>query len=688
MAPQPEYDKEPKAPDKSITNNSCEDSKIPHNAVNDQQTLPDSKAASSAASAETEEKDKHVEALDDGQLRALLDEAITYKCPKDREGKSNLFKELLEEVEQDEQACEAAARVWGAGGRRGRGARRRALPHSNSLQDLVAALAAEPVRRRVQPAPPVSARTLHGGSLPSGVDTSFLSEEPRAPRGVQYVATVRCENPSPLAERRVSASDCPENELTNRRSKLSAFPMTYTARATLEIGSGSVGSGRAVTTTTASNQVDSGIPFSCITSPEVVSSCSTTSSAPQSAVAVDAKPRAVSTSSFNGLPLSRPGHYGATGTTSTDEFKKSLDENGNSVQGFTSPLSGSAHKKPRRKKSSKNEVVIKSHQIDGYKGDKDLNEVLRFIEAPAERRGKLPARAKHDDDKKKRRKDKPARAASLEELSRCEPHALRHRRAPPPPAAPRRSWGDDAAYYPPPSSPPSPPPAPAKKKPSRKPDAAPDPPADTTLELLDFQTVTKKKKPRKRFDDGGGEGGGARAPPASPPRRKSAPPSDKSNDSNDDMDSVHSLPADPRRPASYADIARQRHNIPDLIESCNFYGEECAPAPAYDAHSYPALPRAPGKQPDVVAARPAVELRHPPAADLQGVTFGFDVNETLLRGGRRRCDLLLHLPPRYRPPPPPPPALQHTTAALADYVGCAWEDIMKLGSTKVRYYAE
>lgn len=54
MAPQPEYDKEPKAPDKSITNNSCEDSKIPHNAVNDQQTLPDSKAASSAASAETE----------------------------------------------------------------------------------------------------------------------------------------------------------------------------------------------------------------------------------------------------------------------------------------------------------------------------------------------------------------------------------------------------------------------------------------------------------------------------------------------------------------------------------------------------------------------------------------------------------------------------------------------------------
>lgn len=42
--------------------------------------------------------------------------------------------------------------------------------------------------------------------------------------------------------------------LFRRRSK-PAFPMTYTARATLEIGSGSVSSGRATTTTTASNQV-------------------------------------------------------------------------------------------------------------------------------------------------------------------------------------------------------------------------------------------------------------------------------------------------------------------------------------------------------------------------------------------------------------------------------------------------
>ncbi|KPJ14802.1 hypothetical protein RR48_05896 [Papilio machaon] len=272
MAPPPEYDKEPKAPDKSVTNISTDDSKVLYNLVKEQQNNSDHKPSNNAANTDVE-NNKHVGALDDGQLRALLDEAIAYKRPKDREGKSSLFKELLEEVEQDEQACEAAARsVTGRRGARGSGAGgggagaggggahgRRALPHSNSLQDLMAAaLAAEQPRQRAHAHPPpasVSARAHHGGSLPSGVDTSFmLSEEPT--RG-GYLATVRCVNPPPLAERRVSASDAngpAELDHLNRRSK-PMFPVTYTARATLEIGSGSVCSGRAVTTTTPSNQV-------------------------------------------------------------------------------------------------------------------------------------------------------------------------------------------------------------------------------------------------------------------------------------------------------------------------------------------------------------------------------------------------------------------------------------------------
>lgn len=50
-----------------------------------------------------------VSTLDDSQLKALLDEAITYKTPKDREGKSQIFKELLQEAEEDERNARAAS---------------------------------------------------------------------------------------------------------------------------------------------------------------------------------------------------------------------------------------------------------------------------------------------------------------------------------------------------------------------------------------------------------------------------------------------------------------------------------------------------------------------------------------------------------------------------------------------------
>ncbi|XP_063389084.1 uncharacterized protein LOC134674858 [Cydia fagiglandana] len=1437
MAPPPEYDKEPKAPDKSATNIPSEDSKALYNLVNEHQTNSDSKSTNTSANAEVE-NNKHVETLDDGQLRALLDEAITYKCPKDREGKSSLFKELLEEVEQDEQdeqACEAAARLGGGRARRGGGRGRRALPHSNSLQDLVAALAAEPAPRRARhshhPPASVSARAIHGGSLPSGVDTSFLlSEEPMRGAvastvgGAEYVATVRCVNPSPLAERRVSASDahCPDTDALNRRSK-PVFPM-YTARATLEIGSGSVCSGRAVTTTTASNQVrtppphtpgntprprgpeparrvtpltargrsarppdpagdrdrsfwhnacvdkwyrgleaynapldrlsgamlnskdfykneqiddyyqnsphrspvklpknsivtsrltlvskdkyipiasenpyetkkysdiyhdipkmldvkdveeamareayrervgkdlvapslvscnpknvrsmsigpslhvnidksyqnpgtsdardknkdksnrntrnrneryanvnavtdkpapakpdsskpdkrskmnhsgtssagktrsssprtlksevnrnssernniedksnkendqekpqmektqleqdtdlvimkdnfqnnievtkiekseekenliienaevkehptiednkdikdvelgtkqitqksffdfvemvadeenqrnanednnsfvemimtkdesrtdadntkpevehtnvemvpmqsspetensnefslfmanqqrllraiesnnshyehnnetsiletetsnnteqpedqdmpkvetpiinpfiltveralnpvsemdcfddkdsetsgtemvdmrrartseyaqdlpvnasyfltlykrlltspsnidntvdikpseakpplvaldstaklpkkkkdkitarlarkphnensnrkkdiirnalkklffdnitqsdstklpskattkevDSAIPFSCITSPEVVASCTTTASA-QAAVPVDPKvthpaylhthlphylrtfrvsfhiflpviialyslyhgaaflstnirkkldrklyfytiplqlrssyravasvtgacelrpaPRAaprhqparsMTASTFNGVPLPRAGPHFTTAAAELEFKQKSLDENGNSVQGFSSPQSGSSQqKKQRRKKSSKNETVIKSHHIDGYQGNKDLNEVLRFIESNE------PERPKRHDDKKKRsaerRKDKQPRASSLDDLSRAAPPPARPARpAQPAPKPERRSWGDERQpfYF-------------------RDPNPEPDP------ELTDFQTVTKKRKPRRRADE----------PSPRPPRRAPSPRSppsprarsDRSNDSNDDLDSVHSLPALPCRPAppaSYADIARTKHNIPDLIESCNYYGEgapdqpalpEPAPAPG-DADGYPALDPRPRRSkpppgvrprkeerreepaPDVVASRPPVILLDSAARprDMDGVTFGFDIDERLL--GARRCDLLACEPVPVRAgnaalryvQPAPPAELTHLHQ-IVDYVGTAWEDVVRCSSGKVRYFSE
>jgi hypothetical protein len=46
--------------------------------------------------------------LNDGELKGLLDEALNYKNPKDREGKSKLFNHLLNEAEEDERNARAA----------------------------------------------------------------------------------------------------------------------------------------------------------------------------------------------------------------------------------------------------------------------------------------------------------------------------------------------------------------------------------------------------------------------------------------------------------------------------------------------------------------------------------------------------------------------------------------------------
>ncbi|XP_022112522.2 nucleolar protein dao-5 isoform X2 [Pieris rapae] len=475
------------------------------------------------------------------------------------------------------------------------------------------------------------------------------------------------------------------------------------------------------------DKIDSAIPFSCITTPEVVASCNTTSTT-QSTVVVDPKlsRNVLPTSSLGGLLLA------SESCPSADESKKSLDENGNAFHGFSSPASGSSQqKKPRRKKSSKNETVIKSHHIDGYQGNKDLNEVLRFIESNADGARGSKARAKHKDDsddkgKKRcaeRRKDKESkvkRASSLEERSRTKLEDLTdkpsaHRRPAAPPAKPeRRSWGDDA----------------------RAALLLPD-----DAELTDFQTVTKRRKPRRRPDDAEP----ARPPPSPEPR---ASPSERSNDSNDDFDSAHSPPPapapappppppppaqpPPHPPASYADIARTRNNIPDLIESCNFYaeGDEPKERPAPDRKAaasagetmegYPALAtrrprdkagggatrpqrkerdgaRAAEPAPDVVAdRRPPVILLAAAARgrDMDGITFGFDVNEQLLSGGRRaRCDLLEGVPVRagcaalrYVPPTLMPHATH--TYQIVDYVGTAWEDIIRCSNGKVRYFSE
>lgn len=54
MAPPPEYDKEPKAPDKSVTSNSTEDSKLAYNHIKDQSANSEHKTTTAVANVDVE----------------------------------------------------------------------------------------------------------------------------------------------------------------------------------------------------------------------------------------------------------------------------------------------------------------------------------------------------------------------------------------------------------------------------------------------------------------------------------------------------------------------------------------------------------------------------------------------------------------------------------------------------------
>ncbi|XP_076682310.1 twenty-four isoform X3 [Andrena cerasifolii] len=219
MAPGPEHRQEPVAPDKTAENNrsdisnetDIENSVVGVETITNQtlntesaSTNIDTNTDSTSQSASTcvtsdnkQEEPATLSTLNEGELRALLDEAITYKCPKDREGKSSLFKELLQEAEADE--TEEGRRII-ANSRCLPGTNRRRhkrdsvserLTHGGSLQNLTQPITSEfdssfayltsgsshtyggsRRKNKKYTGPSVSARQREGGSLPSNVNAS------------------------------------------------------------------------------------------------------------------------------------------------------------------------------------------------------------------------------------------------------------------------------------------------------------------------------------------------------------------------------------------------------------------------------------------------------------------------------------------------------------------------------------
>uniref|UniRef100_A0A0K8T2W9 Uncharacterized protein n=1 Tax=Lygus hesperus TaxID=30085 RepID=A0A0K8T2W9_LYGHE len=85
---------EPKAPDKSTHLNNIENYKARGRCEPTTETQKENPTPSAP-------ERTAVSDLDEPGLRALLDEAISYKTPKDAQGKSELFKELLQSVDND-----------------------------------------------------------------------------------------------------------------------------------------------------------------------------------------------------------------------------------------------------------------------------------------------------------------------------------------------------------------------------------------------------------------------------------------------------------------------------------------------------------------------------------------------------------------------------------------------------------
>ncbi|CAG9770117.1 unnamed protein product [Ceutorhynchus assimilis] len=133
---------------------------------------------------ESQKDEKTLSNLNDRELKALLDEAINYKNPKDREGKSELFNDLLLEAEETERIaratsaggselvrhCNPAARRQRHGG--GPRGRRYGGPSSSGMMGRS-----------------VSERGTHGGSLDNLAKEELYDPTCRRLRGVRKSST-------------------------------------------------------------------------------------------------------------------------------------------------------------------------------------------------------------------------------------------------------------------------------------------------------------------------------------------------------------------------------------------------------------------------------------------------------------------------------------------------------------------
>lgn len=497
--------------------------------------------------------------LDELELRALLDEAITYKTPKDREGKSKLFNTLLIDAEDDlrkEHAHNASgpARHFSSTAKKRHRQRRQPssvsenLTHGGSLNDLAKQELYEYESAKAQRPKTVSTRQREGGSLPCNVnagaphvDKAYFMEERARQQEQRSLRTTAGDMHSALG------IDYPSVEPASTFISQASIPIT-------------------------ANKVDDNISFSQF------GSYPATSIGTQS-IATHNADGTLRTSALTAR-AGRTAHYGSFNS-------KKVDENDNVSQSI--PLGGSlgadaggiassaaSKRKNKQKKSLEN--VITAKDIKGHRSDiiENIDKLVSYIEGTEDKaKKKLHKQHSHtlanEDKNKKRTRKKSAtmlhKSNSMEEMSitkledfSCRFEALDVKEKAP--LRPTKSNADRSSRL-----------GKGWVVSSEQLQMPVNNTSAENVEIADFIYVTKKKKSKKRRNSLGSRGNPPQSVsetrPAefhslrvSSPRRKSgassAPHSEKSADSSDN-ESVHSLPLDGENKAhqiSYADIAK------------------------------------------------------------------------------------------------------------------------------------
>ncbi|CAH0549441.1 unnamed protein product [Brassicogethes aeneus] len=566
--PSPENDHSPKAPDKKTTDETSKE--------NDKDT-------------------KTLSNLNELELKALLDEAINYKNPKDKEGKSKLFKNLLSKAVEDERKNRATSaggselvRYYNTtaarrhGGRHGRRKPSASVSenvmHGGSLDNLAKEELYE-AERRHRTRRNVSARMREGGSLPCNVNSSmapaqgyqFLEEARRSKKDKEFTA-IDMESVSLL-----------ENDSLAQNYQTEA-PAHESAQA-LGTGAPAPGVGSALVELPKKYTTKASLQVSNVDDPIQLSDLDGNS---------EKKNYDLDTIQSNVLHSKYSVYFP---TYKLDDSKK-VDENGNALQ--------QTKTKKKKAQSDKNVVVLASENVEGHRGDiiNDIPKLVEFIGGgdalpkksnlhkskqlhkqhtadEATVKGGKKQRAHSTKGKESRGELKKSNslgeistanledfefdAAENSDVGKVVLRAAKNGGGSDRPRE-RRSWGTV-----------EPPPFPALS-------------ANTSAEHLEsseswIETKTKKKSKRRRNSASSSGGGGRRraadrgpgsdagggnrsrtrrlSPEAGGKACASVPHSEKSNDSSD-VDSVHSLPIDGlNAPISYADIAKNSEKLKD-----------------------------------------------------------------------------------------------------------------------------